>query len=143
MLIVDDPEQGLHGLQLVVRRLALDQLDDGAAYAPNVGRGCGARQLNDLGGHPVRRAHDARLVQARLLGSHAKVGQLDKALFCGQDVGALDVSVYYALLVEVEQAVEDLGHVEGDEVFWEFAKVLADGVQRPVFAVLEDDVQAL
>ena len=43
--------------------------------------------------------------------------------------------MYYTLLVEVEEAVEDLRHVKCDEVLGEFAKVLADAVQRSIFAV--------
>jgi hypothetical protein len=135
VFVVHDPEQRLHGLQLMVGRLPLDQLDDGAADAPDVrGRG-GARELNDLRCHPVRCSYDARLVQARLLRGHAEVCQLDIALFRGEDVGALDVPVYDTLLVEVLEAAQDLGHVEGDEVFRELAEVLADAVQRPVLAV--------
>lgn len=43
--------------------------------------------------------------------------------------------MYDTLLVQVEEAVEDLGHVQGDEVLGEFAKVLADAVQRAILAV--------
>jgi hypothetical protein len=43
--------------------------------------------------------------------------------------------MYDTLFVEVEEAVEDLRHVQGDEVLGEFSKVLADAVQRSVFAV--------
>jgi hypothetical protein len=138
VLIVDNSEERLHGLKLVVWRLPLDQLDDSTAKTPNVG-GCGCtRELNDLWRHPVRCPNDTRLVQARLLRSHAKVCQLDESLFCGQDVRTLDVPVYDTLLVEVEKTVESLGHVERDEVFWELAEVLADAVQRAVLAVSVD-----
>jgi len=135
VLVVDNPKQCLHRLQLVIGRLPLNQLDDGAANAPYVRRRRGARELNNLGGHPVRSAHDTRLVQARLLGGDAEVGELDQALLGGEDVGAFDVAVDDTLLVEVEEAVQDLGHVEGNEVFGELAKVLADAVQRAILTV--------
>lgn len=135
MLVIDDPEQCLHGLQLVVGRLSLDQLDDRAAQTPYIRRRSGAREFNDLWSHPIRRANDTRLVQARLLCSDAEVGQFNKAFLCSQDIGALDIPVYDTLLVEVQETVEDLGHVKGDEVFRKLAEVLADAVQRAVLAI--------
>lgn len=135
MLVVDDPKQRLHGLQFVIRRLPLNQLDDRTPDAPDI-RGCRrARELNDLRRHPIRRSYHTRLIQPRLLCSHTEVGQLYQPLLGCQDVGALDVAVDDTLLVQVQQAVEDLGHVEGDEVFRKLAEVLADAVQRPVLAV--------
>jgi hypothetical protein len=135
VLIVDNAEQGLHGLQLVIGRLAFNQLNDGAAQTPDVRRRGGTRQLDDLWRHPVGGADDAGLVQARLFGGDAKVGQLDESFLCCEDVGTLDVSMNNTLLVEVEQAVQDLGHVQGNEVFGKLAEVFADAVQRAVFAV--------
>jgi hypothetical protein len=43
--------------------------------------------------------------------------------------------MYDTLLVKIEKSLEDLRHVEGDEVLWKFAEVFADAVQRAVFAV--------
>jgi hypothetical protein len=105
VLIVDDSEQSLHGLQLVVWRLPLDQLDDGAAHTPDIGGSCCTRQLDDLGRHPIRCTNNTRLVQARLLRSHTKVGQLDQTLLGCQDIGTLDVPVYDTLFVQVEKTV--------------------------------------
>lgn len=128
MLIVHDPEQCLHRLQFVVRWLSLDELDDSAADTPYIrGGGC-TRQLNNFWCHPVWRTNYARLVQARLLGSHTEVGQLDQTLLGGQDVCTFDIPVNDTLLVQVEETVKDLGHVQCDEVFGELAKVLADAV---------------
>jgi len=135
MLVVYDSEERLHGLQLMIWRLPLDQFDDGASYAPDIRRRGSTRELNDLRRHPIRCSNNARLVQTRLLGSHTEVCQLDIALLGGEDVGALDVSVDDTLLVEVLETAQDLGHVEGDEVFRELAEVLADAVQRSVLAV--------
>ena len=47
------------------------------------------------------------------------------------------------LLVEIEQSMQDLGHVQGNKIFWEFAEVLADAVQRAILAVLQNDVQTV
>lgn len=43
--------------------------------------------------------------------------------------------MYDTLFVEVEQTMEDLRHVQRDEVFGELSEVLADAVERSVFAV--------
>jgi hypothetical protein len=119
----------------VVWRLSLNELNDGAAQTPNVRGRCSSRELDDLGRHPIRRTDDTRLVQPRLLRSDTKVSQFDESLLCCQDVGTLDVPVDDTLLVQVEEPMKCLGHVESDEVFWELAEVLADAVQRPIFAV--------
>ena len=47
------------------------------------------------------------------------------------------------LLVEIEQSVQDLRHVQGNQVFRKLAEVLADAVQRAILAILQDDVQAV
>jgi hypothetical protein len=135
MIVVDDPEEGWHGLQLVIWRFALQQLDHSASHAPNVrGRG-GTREFNYLGCHPVRRAHHTRLMQAGGPGRYAKVGELYQTFFRGQDVGALNVPMYDTLFVEVEQSIEDLRHVQTNKVLGELPKVLADGVEGTILAV--------
>lgn len=45
-----------HLRKVEVRRLSLQQLDDGAPHRPHVARRRGARHLDDLRRHPVRRA---------------------------------------------------------------------------------------
>ena len=47
------------------------------------------------------------------------------------------------LLVEIEQSMQDLGHVQGNKIFRKFAEVLADAVQRAILAVLQNDVQTV
>lgn len=47
------------------------------------------------------------------------------------------------LLMEVEQAVQDLRHVQSDKILRELSKVLADAMQRAILTVLQDDVQAV
>lgn len=66
---------------------------------------------------------------------------LDAALLGGEDVAALDVAVDDALVVQVQQALEDLERVQADERLGDAAELFDDGRQRAVLAVLEDDVE--
>ena len=61
----------------------------------------------------------------------------------GQNVGTLDVPVHNALLVEVRQALQDLGNVHRHQGLWEGAVLvrLDDAGQRPILHVFQDDVQ--
>ena len=108
MIIVDDTEEGGHGLELMIRRLSLEELDDGASQAPDVGGGGGAGQLDDLGSHPVRCPDDARLVKTGGLGGDAEIGQFDHAVLGGEDVGPFDITMDDALIMEIEQPLQDL-----------------------------------
>lgn len=103
MVVIDDPKQCGHGLELVVRRFALEQLNDGASQAPNI-RCCGwTSQFNNLGGHPVRGSHNAGLAEVRCFGSDTKISQLNQSLLGRQNVCALDIPVYDTLLVQIQQ----------------------------------------
>ena len=110
-LLVDDPEERSHRRQVCIRRLASDELDDGAAERPDVGGGGEARHLDDLGRHPVRSAHHriGLCVEAILmLCRDAKVGELHLSAGRDEDVGALDVAVDHALIVQEVEALEHL-----------------------------------
>ncbi len=65
---------------------------------------------------------------------HAKVCKLDTAVFIGQDIGTLYVTMYNTLLVEVDESLEDLTDVDCDEGFREFSEAFADVVQGAVLA---------
>lgn len=47
------------------------------------------------------------------------------------------------LVVEILKALKDLRHVYADEVLREFAVLFADRVQGSIFAVFENDVEAV
>lgn len=137
MVVVDNREKGRHRSQIVVWRFSLEKLDHRAAHAPYIrGRGRSG-ELYDLGGHPVRGANNLGLLvgTGEGAGGDAEVCQLDGAILRGQDVGALDVSVYDTLIVEVLQTLEDLRHVNADEVLRELAVCLAYRVEGAVLAV--------
>lgn len=68
-------------------------------------------------------------------GCDPKIRKLHKPLFCGEDVGALDVPMYDTLVVEVQQPVQDLRHVKTHKVLGELAKVLADGMKGAILTV--------
>lgn len=104
--------------------LALEKLDNGTSNTPDIRGGAGAGQLYDLGGHPVRSANDLRLLvlsTSKRAGRDAKVGKLDRPVFGGENVGALDVAMDDTLVVKVLKALENLGGVDADKVFWKFA----------------------
>ena len=137
MVVVDDGKQRRHGGEVMIRRLPLQQLDHGAPDTPDVRGGGGARELDDLRGHPVGRADDLGLLVWPGEGAcrDAKVGQLDGAILGRQDVGALDVSMDDTLIVQVLQPLQDLGHVHADQVLGELAVGFADGMQRAILAI--------
>lgn len=141
VVVIDNGEQGRHGSEVVIWRPTLEKLDDSAPHAPDIRGGAGAGQLDDLGGHPVWSADDLRLLvlaTGERAGRDAKVGKLDSAVLGGEDVGALDVAVDDTLVVEVLEALKDLGHVDADQVFRELAIFSAYRMKRAVFAVSDD-----
>lgn len=137
VVVIDDGEQGRHGSQIVIGRPPLQQLNNRAADAPDIRGRSGPRELNYLGGHPVRRTHNLSLLvgSSKRAGGDAKVGQLDSAIFRRQDVRALDIPVDDTLVVEILKALENLCHVDADEVLRELAVCLTDRMQRAVLAV--------
>ena len=106
------------------------------ACLPNVGC-CGSTgKLNNLGRHPVRRPHHRRVAQSgRRSCRNTEICQFHQAVLCGQDVCALDIAVNHSLVVEIEQAVQNLCQVNPHQVFREFPKVFANAMQGPVFAI--------
>lgn len=116
MVVVDDGEQRRHRSKIMVRRLALQQFDHGAPDTPNVRGRRGARELDDLRGHPVGCPNDLGLLvrSGKSACRHAKVSKLDGAILGGQDVGALDVSVDDTLIMQILQTLQDLRHVHAD-----------------------------
>jgi len=57
---------------------------------------------------------------------NAEVGKFDKPLFCSKNVGSLDISMYNTLLMEIEESMKYLRHIDAHEVLWKFAEVLGD-----------------
>lgn len=131
VVVVDDGEQRRHRGEVVVGWLSLQKLDHGASDAPDIrGRG-GTRELDDLRGHPVGRPDHLSLLIWPGKGAcrDTEVGQLDGAILGRQDVGAFDISVNDALVVQVLQALQNLGHVDPDQVLGKLAVGFADGMQ--------------
>jgi len=131
VVVVDDGKQRRHRSQVVVRRLALQQLDDGRTDTPYIGRGARTRQLDDFRGHPVRRADDLGLsvfapTACESAGRDPEISELDDTVLGRQNIGPLYVSVNDTLVVQILQALENLGHVQTDEVLWELAKLFAN-----------------
>ena len=117
MVIVHNRKQRRHCCQVVVWRLALQQLNYRAADAPYVRRRTGTRELDDLRGHPVRGTDNLGfLVLASSKGARrdAEICQLDGAIFCGQDICAFDIAVYDTLVVQVLKPLEYLRHIDAD-----------------------------
>lgn len=148
----------------MIRRPPLKQLNDRTPHTPDIRCGSRTRKLYDLGGHPVRSADHLRLLirPSEGAGRDTEVRELDGSIFGRQDIRAFYIPVYYTLVVEVLETLEDLCHIDADEIFWKFAISLADGVQGTILAVpaqcqwlpsqllfgvvialLEDDVQTV
>lgn len=135
MIIVDDSEKCRHGLQFVVWRFAVQQLNHSTAETPYIRRCRSAREFNDLGSHPVWRANNTRFMQACSFCCDTKIGKFNKAFLSRQNVRTFDVTVYDTLLMEIKKSMQYLGHVECNKILWKFAKVLADAVKRAILAV--------
>lgn len=137
MVVIDDGEERRHRGEIVIWRFPLQELDNSAADTPDIRSRGGTGQLNDLRGHPVRRANHLGLLvrPSEGTGRDTKVGELDGSIFRRQDVGALDVSVDDTLIVQILQTLQDLGHVHADQVLWELAVGFADGMQRAILAI--------
>lgn len=123
MVIVDNGKESRHRRQIVIRGFTLEQFDDGATNAPDIRRRASSRELYNLRGHPVRCSDHLGLLVRPSQGARrdTKICELDGAVFCCEDVGAFDVPVDHTLVVEILQALEDLGHIYADEVFGKLA----------------------
>lgn len=137
MIVVHDSKQSRHRCQVVIWWLALQEFDDCASYAPYVGRRGRTGELNDLGRHPIRRAHHLGLLvrPGKRTGGYAEVSKLDCTVFGRQDVGALYVPVYDTLVVQILKSLEHLCHVHADEVLGKLSVRFADGMQRSILAI--------
>jgi|SRR5882762_1408160 len=71
-----------------------------------------------------------------------KVSQLDTAIFIGEDICPLDISVDYTLIVKIYKPFQYLRDVYCHEIFGKLSETLADIVQRPIltkpFASISD-----
>ena len=102
MIIIDNSKESMHGLQFMIWWFSVQELNDCTPQAPYI-RCCSCSgELNDLWCHPVGGPYDAGLMESRRPCSNSKVRKFDKALLCGEDVSAFDVSVNNPLLVKVE-----------------------------------------
>jgi hypothetical protein len=73
---------------------------------------------------PVRAPDDCTVTN--LSSCNSKIGQFHGSILVGENVGALDVSVYHTLVMQINQAIENLGNVYRDQIFWEFSEPLAN-----------------
>lgn len=75
---------------------------------------------------PIRAAHNSIVSHSprRRIAGHTKICQFNGAILVRQNVGAFDIAMDDTLVVEVDEPVEDLGNVDGDEGFREFAEAL-------------------
>jgi len=126
----------------VIWGLALQQFNYDASYAPYVRSWRRTQLFNDLRCHytpvislspihhisteltPVRAPDDC--VVTNLSGGDSEIGQFHSPILIGEDIGTLDVTVYHTLVMQVNQAIEDLGNIYRDQVFGEFSEPLAN-----------------
>mmetsp|Transcript_14041 Transcript_14041/g.39758 ORF Transcript_14041/g.39758 Transcript_14041/m.39758 type:complete len:256 (-) Transcript_14041:41-808(-) len=145
MHVLHDSEEGAHRLQLVVGRVAGEELHNQAAHGPHIAAGRDLRHLDHLRRHPVGGANHVLHLLPRCLevGGHAKIRQLHEPLGGGEDVGSLDVAVHHSLLVQVHQPLQHLGNVHGGQRLRENTKLV--GLERAgqvaVLHELKDDVK--
>lgn len=124
MVIVDNGKKRGHSRKIMVRRPALQQLNDRAANTPDIRRRTGAGKLNDFWCHPVGGTNDLCflvLPACECACRNSKVCELDFAVLGGEDVGAFDVSVDNTLIVKILQSLQNLCCVDADQVLGELA----------------------
>ena len=95
---------------------------------------------------PIWASHYRIVVRSssgRCITCNAKVCKLHSAVLGREDIRSLDVAMDDTLIMEVDESFQDLRDVDRDEVLRELAESLADVVQRPVLAELENDVEEL
>lgn len=73
---------------------------------------------------PVR-APDDRAV-TNLSSGNSEISQFHGSILVGENIGTLDVTVYHTLVMQVNQAIENLGNVYRDQAFWKFSESLAN-----------------
>lgn len=142
-----DFEQDLHGMQIVVWRLGLGQLDGRDGKGPNVAGGVvrvGAIILasHNLWGHPCTAADEggALLRSGFAQRADAEIGQLDDAAGRQQGVACVEIAVDDELAVKKGQCGEHLLHGASDLRLGKGRLLpLHDVVQRPARTQLDDD----
>lgn len=128
MIIINNRKQRRHRRQLMIRRLPLQKLNNRTPKTPNITCRRRPRQLNNLRRHPIRRPHNLRLLipgGSKGTRRYPKIRKFDLPVLCSEDVGPFDVPVDHSLVVQVEETLQDLRHVDADEVFGKFAEVFA------------------
>ncbi len=84
---------------------------------------------------PIRTPNDG-IIQGAISSRtrYSKVRQLHGPIFVREDIGALYVSVYDTLVMEIDEAFEYLGDVHRYQVLGKLSESLGNIVQRTVLA---------
>eukprot|EP00047_Mylnosiga_fluctuans_P001701 m.221524 g.221524 ORF g.221524 m.221524 type:complete len:498 (+) comp10604_c0_seq1:1523-3016(+) len=108
--------QRAEGILVEVRRLALDHLDRHDAQRPDVDLRAVLLPRDDLGGHPVRRAHHGGPLRRlrRQLRAEPEVGELDIARHAKKDVITLDIAVDDRVRMQELEGLQALAADGGD-----------------------------
>ena len=64
----------------------------------------------------------------------AKICEFHRPILVGKNVGALYVSMYDTLVMQIDESFEHLGYVNSNQTFREFAKPFGDVMQRTILA---------
>lgn len=83
---------------------------------------------------PVRTPHDSSIHNTPRPRRHSEICELDRPIFVGEDIRALDIAMDNTLVVQVHQTLQDLRDIHRYEVFWELAKLLDDVVEGSILA---------
>ena len=98
-VILDNPEQRWHWVQLRIGRFSLEQFDHHAADAPYVACCCRTTLINHFWCHPIWTPHHSVIVHRPAFGCHTEVREFDGAILVCQDVRPFDVSMDHTLVV--------------------------------------------
>ncbi|KAH9395262.1 hypothetical protein TYRP_020824, partial [Tyrophagus putrescentiae] len=137
------PDDG-GGVDVAVGNLAVQQLPEEDAEAPDVDLLRAGLVADDFGGHPGDRPREGHLRGAvvRPPATGAKVADLQGVVEGDEDVGGLEVAVDDAVVVEVVHARGDLPCPLHDEAGRDLAAALEQLVELSVGTELHDDAVA-
>jgi len=81
---------------------------------------------------PIWTPDDCSVLYTSCLCGHSEIRQLDRSIFVGEDVGALDVAMNNTLVVQIDEPFQHLRDVHCHQVFRKLSESLGDVVQRTI-----------
>ena len=91
-----------------------------------LGRYAGAQPCSTL--TPIRTSNDGIIFPRarRSLACYTKVGKLHRPVLISENICSFDIAMYDTLIMQIDQTLQHLRYVHGNQVLWEFAESFDD-----------------